>query len=294
MWPLWVLVLSFLVTLLIVAGNGLVIYLISAKKNLRTTTNWFVLSLALADFGVGAVYSPRLIFCQLSQSCDQQPALLISFFVGLFFGYASVTNLCALTLDRYLAIVKPMEYALFMTKKRMVFLMVGAWAIALLLLLPASVANLMTTYSKFIWTGMAVFFFFLSVTLSFVTARIFVVVRKITRQNAQVVAQLSFNHALHHKVATSHRRESTSAKMIGTVVAIFVVCYMTDVVDTIMMIWSSPLPRPAFFIILTFQRLINSAVNPVAYAFFKKEIKKEMKRLLCRRFSGCVELRRQL
>lgn len=39
-------------------GNGLVVFLIIKTRNLHSPANWFVVSLAVADFTVGAVLFP--------------------------------------------------------------------------------------------------------------------------------------------------------------------------------------------------------------------------------------------
>ena len=71
-----------------------------------------------------------------------------------------------------------------------------------------------------------------SIFLLFATVRIFLVVRRIARQNAAVVAQLNFNHKLQHGVAFK-ARETASAKMLGIVVTVFVVSFLPWVADSI-------------------------------------------------------------
>ena len=58
-----------------------------------------------------------------------------------------------------------------------------------------------------------------SIFLLFATVRIFLVVRRIARQNAVLVAQLNFNHKLQHGVLFK-ARETASVKMIGIVVTV--------------------------------------------------------------------------
>ena len=65
--------------------------------------------------------------------------------------------------------------------------------------------------------------------MPFATVRILLVVRRIARQNALVVAQLNLNpHKLQHGVAF-RARQIASAKMIGIVVTAFLVCNLLEV-----------------------------------------------------------------
>ena len=45
------------------------------------------------------------------------------------FGYASVTSLCSLVLDRYVAIVTPLKYLNFMSRSRVIKMIFVSWAI---------------------------------------------------------------------------------------------------------------------------------------------------------------------
>ena len=49
--------------------NGFVIFFVCSKRQLRTKTNAFVVSLAVADFGVGMIVVPSLFFCSLTTEC---------------------------------------------------------------------------------------------------------------------------------------------------------------------------------------------------------------------------------
>ena len=284
--PLWALIPGWILAVGIVIGNGLVIFLITTRPNLRTTTNWFVLSLAVADFGVGAVYYPRLSFCSIRDETCVNEAVKIAFSIGYSFVIASVTNLCALTLDRYLAIVHPLRYATFMTKRHVALLVSAAWGVPFFYLISRLVMffalasesqnRLYSSISLYLTAVTALACIF----LLFAIVWIFLVVRRIARQNAVLVAQLNFNHTLQHGMAFK-APETASAKMIGIVVTVFLVCYLFDTVDSVLLLVGPPL-SPTAGEVITLLKLLNSAVNPVAYALHKREIKKELKRLFCR------------
>ena len=72
-------ILSWLLTVIVIIGNGLVIYLITTRRKLRTKTNWFVLSLAVADFGVGAIYFPSTFTCRIRDMCVSRHVRVIVF-----------------------------------------------------------------------------------------------------------------------------------------------------------------------------------------------------------------------
>ena len=277
----WTWIPGLFLALFSVIGNSLVIFLISTRRNIRTTTNWFVLSLAVADLGVAVAWYPIVSFC--TKAPDQTGCTdRVASFIGRFFVSASVTNLCALTLDRYLAVVHPLRYVTFMTKKRVALLIFAAWTLPSPVLVSSTLAyasgkSEKVTFAIIItWSSCALIF--IGIFLLFATVCISLVVRRIAKENAAIAAQLNFNlHKLQHGVAFK-ARETASAKMIGIVATVCLVSYTWYIVNMITLLNRTPFAR-GFFEIATLLVIFNSAVNPVAYAFHKREIKRELGRL---------------
>ena len=55
---------------------------------------------------------------------------------ALNLAYAFVTNLCGLVLDRYIAVVKPLKYLTFMTRKRVSQMIFLSWALSIFVIFP--------------------------------------------------------------------------------------------------------------------------------------------------------------
>ena len=112
----WFWILGCVLSFLAVTGNGFIIFLVYSRRNLRTKTNAFIVSLAVADFCVGLSVVPSSFACDVTNTCDW-PKVFPSWddVVRWLFSYLSVLNLCSLVLDRYIAIVKPFKYITFMT-----------------------------------------------------------------------------------------------------------------------------------------------------------------------------------
>ena len=283
MWPLWGIILESVFTVLILLGNGMVIYLIAMKRNLRTRNNWIALSLAIADFGVGATFAPPYIFCNTHNNCAPR-AKGIVILTGNCFLYASLTNLSVLALERYKAIVTPLRYVMHMTSKRVALLLSIAWGVPGVIWVCYVAAYLSApaqTYrdvKKTFWRILAMLAFFVSAILLFATVKIFLVARKISRQNAAVITQLGFNHEI--KSCSSFRsRETASARLVGILVAAFVACYCLHIFDTMSRVFLSS-PLKMLNIIFTLLALVNSGLNPVAYALLRREFRNELKRTL--------------
>ena len=129
----WFWVLGWFLSILTMVVNGFVIFLVCSKRHLRTKTNAFVVSLAVADFGVGMITVPSYFFCSLATECPQgSNEELIEAFLNLFTLYASGTNLVSLVLEGYVAIVKPLKYLTFIKRRRVIQMVLTSWGIPFL------------------------------------------------------------------------------------------------------------------------------------------------------------------
>ena len=271
----WFWILGWVLSFLAIIGNGFTIFLVCSRRNLRTKTNAFIVSLAVADFCVGLSVIPSLFACDITNTCDR-PQHLRSWvnILRWLFSNTSVVNLCGLVLDRFIAIVHPLKYITLMTRPRIIQVISLSWV------LPVSFNVLkVTLYFKtlpvpFIWLSIIVFKFLPSVVLMLFFVSMIFHVRRHGRSARIVAKQLRFNHQVSFK--TQH--EKSAVIMMGLVIGVFLVCYGMHLRCSFTILFQTTSCKDENYKIPVLA--LNSAINPLVYAFFKRDIKKEFKRLV--------------
>ena len=272
----WFWILGWFLSILTIAGNGFIILLVGSKRQLRTKTNAFVVSLAVADFCVGLSVIPLNQIC--GNSCRWHTPTEVPWveLVRWLFGYASVTNLCSLVLDRYIAVVKPLKYLTFMTSRRVKQMIFFSWAIPVVLdILPlCSLISSKPVFSViFSWLGIILFEFSSCIMLIFCVGSMVHIVLKHDRAARMLAYELRFNHRVPFKT-----REKATVKIMGIVVGLFLLCYGIYIRCTILaVVYSAKCEDVEFKIPIL---VLNSAVNPFVYALLKRDIKKEFKKVI--------------
>ncbi len=274
-----------------IVGNSLVIYLVTFRQRLHSTANWFVLSLAVADFFVGATFFPYYRICK-DKACAQRHIHWLC--VDLFL-CASVTNLCLMTVDRYIAIVKPLKYLIVMTTRRALLAIFAAWCIPIVTaLLPlswtfstTSPANGAIIWKLFTIATLVVYGIVPCVFLPLAIIRILLIVRRCRLERSAVMAQLDFNYSesRRRRRQLCPEKEISSTRLIVAVVAMFLVCYVFGGGVRIASIFSQHQPPEAVLAISSILILTNSAANPVAYGLLKRDFKREL--LKCLKINNC-------
>lgn len=118
-----------------VFGNALVIVSVVRHRKLRILTNYYVVSLAFADLlvALGAMTFNAIVsvtdgrwpfndfLCDLWNSLD------------VYFSSASIWHLCCISVDRYYAIVRPLQYPTSMTQRTVLCTLFWLWSLPLLI-----------------------------------------------------------------------------------------------------------------------------------------------------------------
>ncbi|VEN45923.1 unnamed protein product, partial [Callosobruchus maculatus] len=118
-----------------VLGNALVIISVHRHRKLRVITNYYVVSLAMADMLVALCAMTFNASVELTGGkwlfgyfmCDVYNSL------DVYFSTASILHLCCISVDRYYAIVRPLEYPITMTHKTVSFMLANVWLLPALI-----------------------------------------------------------------------------------------------------------------------------------------------------------------
>ncbi|XP_059609527.1 probable G-protein coupled receptor No18 [Phlebotomus argentipes] len=138
-WTDIALVTLFVVLIVItVIGNTLVILSVITTRRLRTVTNCFVMSLAVADWLVGLFVMPPAVAVHLMGTWELGWILCdIWISMDVLLCTASILSLCAISIDRYLAVTQPLNYSRRRRSKRLaLFMILVVWILALAITCP--------------------------------------------------------------------------------------------------------------------------------------------------------------
>ncbi|CAL9682598.1 unnamed protein product [Knipowitschia caucasica] len=119
--------------LIIILGNVLVCLSVLTERSLKTATNYFIFSLAVADLLLAVLVLPLFVYSEfmggiwtLSTSiCDTLMTM------DVMLCTASILNLCAISVDRYIAVVVPLKYNRNQFSMRQLALITATWVLSL-------------------------------------------------------------------------------------------------------------------------------------------------------------------
>ena len=274
----WFWVLGWFLSILTMVVNGFVIFLVCNKRQLRTKTNAFVVSLAVADFGVGMIIVPSRFLCSFATECTPRSTKgLTVIFLWMFTLYTSGTNLVSLVLERYVAIVKPLKYLTFMKRRRVIQMVLTSWGIPFLFILTLVSITLSAMDRARAIRGYLYlpFEIILCIILIFFLASMFFVIYSRDRTLAK---KLPFNHVV---ARAKTQNKASAVKWVALITCVFLSCYGIMMCCSFLVSTGHKCGNDFHYKIPL--QVINSGINPIAYAFFKRDIQQECKRLLSKR-----------
>ncbi|XP_068575391.1 adenosine receptor A1-like [Cebidichthys violaceus] len=114
---------------LAIIGNSLVCLAVSRNKKLRTVTNYFLVSLAVADILVGLVAIPCAVLTDLGRPHHDLPLCLVLLSVLMVLTQSSILSLVAVAAERYMAILLPFQYQRVMSPRNAQLALLVTWGL---------------------------------------------------------------------------------------------------------------------------------------------------------------------
>ncbi|XP_070555436.1 somatostatin receptor type 2-like [Ptychodera flava] len=287
-------------------GNILVCIIVLGSKYMKSMTNYFIMSLAVADgwtslllifnryllSAVTVVYPPGfagVMYCRIWES-------QLLFWVGI---KCSVFNLVAVTLERYFAIVHPFVYQRKFTVKTAAIMIGATWGISFFSEIqfvffhdfqtvdgvrvcqfswPSNSASVIVGVVSFLSTYLIpiiiMFWCYLKIVKSLKNSA-----EQLTTNNASVVDT--------GPAATLLRARKKVIRVLLVVMLAFTICWTPNQFLFLFFNFGAPIEYASvyysFFVLLAFS---NSVINPIIYAFKYKQFRRGFCEVFCPRWSG--------
>ena len=281
---MWFWISGWFLVALAVVGNGVVIYLIATKPRLQTNANWFVLSVAVADLCAALALFPPLFGANFLYTIDLTHAGAF-FKISFTLAYCSNTNLFVMAVDRYLAVARPLKYVVFMRKEVIWGLIVAAWTTPVFLFSLPAIFTYQDNpgYTMFVeFSRVSIFQILPLVVFVGVTIHLLHVAHKVSRQTRDLMSQVRFNHDSEQvnapQVSSRNDKKGTTI-MIVLIITAFNIAYLGGNYRCICWVTKMCPFEGALRKIVLLILIANAAVNPIVYAFVKKDFRKELRKM---------------
>ena len=183
----------------------------------------------------------------------------------------------SLVLERYVAFVKPLKYLTFMTRRRVIQMVLTSWGIPSLFTPTLVSIGAIDRTQTVLGYLLLLFEIILCVILIFFLTPMFLVVYDLNSRDRTLAKQLRFNHV----VIRAKIRNTSAVKWVALLTCVFLSCYGIMMRCSFLVLTGHMCDNDFHYKIPL--QVINSGINPIAYAFFKRDIQQECKRLLFKR-----------
>ncbi|XP_075148740.1 dopamine 1-like receptor 1 [Haematobia irritans] len=311
-----------------IAGNILVCLAIYTERSLRRIGNLFLASLAIADLFVASLVMTFAGVNDLlgywifgAQFCDTWVAF------DVMCSTASILNLCAISLDRYIHIKDPLRYGRWVTRRVAVITIAAIWLLAAFVSFvpislglhrpdqplivedngkkyPTCALDLTPTYAV---VSSCISFYFPCVVMIGIYCRLYCYAQKhvksikaVTRPGEVAEKQRyksirrtkppekkKFKVRNLHHSSPYHVSDHKAAVTVGVIMGVFLICWVPFFCVNIVAAFCKTCIGGQTFKILSWLGYSNSAFNPIIYSIFNKEFRDAFKRILTTRNPWC-------
>ena len=266
-----------------IAGNSLVCFLILRKKAIKTSINWLLFHLAIADLLVAVFFVPP---CILSHFIEEPSGvagdLLCQFILNGVLGWvaaaASSYLLVVIAFERYHATVYPFEK---LRDGRSLWFVPLVWIIAILLLLPSLVVTGYDAESRQCVQNFPDYSTARAYKLTWSTCNSVLPICIMGYLYIKIILCLR-NHVLVPGCSVNSVSQSRNkvTKMLISVSVIFITCWSPPAVLCVL----SPVIPGGYATVYPFTMaiaLLNSSLNPLVYTLHSQQFRKSLTSLAC-------------
>uniref|UniRef100_A0AAY4BCG0 G-protein coupled receptors family 1 profile domain-containing protein n=1 Tax=Denticeps clupeoides TaxID=299321 RepID=A0AAY4BCG0_9TELE len=299
-------------------GNALVILSVLYNRQLQTATNFFTGNLALADLLLSVCVLPFSATLEVlgcwpfgRAFCDVWAAL------DVLCCTASILSVCAIAVDRYVAVRHSLHYRIMVTRGRAAVALAFIWAVCAGLSVPpllgwkevppndTSVCTVTQEPGYALFSSLLSFYLPLAVVLA-VYSQVYVVVRRTTlslqtgvkrhrdygdgatevvlrihRRGALVMDERGRSRRAHTRWLLRFSREKKAAKNLAVVVGIFILCWLPFfLILPLGSVFPALRPSEVVFKVVFWLGYSNSCINPFIYPCSNLEFRRAFSRLL--------------
>ncbi|XP_044754770.1 dopamine receptor 1 isoform X1 [Coccinella septempunctata] len=304
-----------------VAGNILVCVAIYTDRGLRRIGNLFLASLAIADLFVACLV---MTFAGVNdilgywifgaEFCDTWIAF------DVMCSTASILNLCAISLDRYIHIKDPLRYGRWVTRRVALGTIAAIWLLAALISFvpislglhrppqplvynaggqnyPTCALDLTPTYAV---VSSCISFYVPCIVMIGIYCRLYCYAQKHVKNIRAITRPIDLpesltckgkrksvkqNKALHihlqnHHSSPYHVSDHKAAITVGIIMGVFLICWVPFFCMNIVAAFCKTCIPDITFKILTWLGYSNSAFNPIIYSIFNTEFREAFKKIL--------------
>lgn len=312
-------VFEILVAIIAIVGNLMVIVVFHRERKLRRRTNYYIVSLAIADFLVGLLGVPFAVLASVGLPRNLHACL---FTVSLLVVLCTISIFClvAVSVDRYWAILYPMAYSRNVRTKTAIGIISMCWMAGTIVgFLPlfgwhADVENNASClFVKVMDYNYLVFLYFATIITPALLMLAFYahIYRVIIKQLRQIVtmnpvgdcsrrSSSTQNYAIHQRMChggtmlrvlgAARKRDVKATQNLSIIVLFFMICWIPLYTINCIKAFCPDCfvhPKLTFFCIILSH--LNSAVNPVLYAYHLKDFRAALKTLILKVFGIEVE-----
>ncbi|XP_077992983.1 putative G-protein coupled receptor No18 [Glandiceps talaboti] len=160
--PNWAALPLLLLIFWILFGNSLVLLAVYREKNLKSMSNYVIASLATADLLLAVLVIPLALIYLIRGYWGMGQILCVSYLtLDVMLCTASILHLCAIAVNRYLAVTFPLRYSRdrASSRQRIIATIVPVWVVSAAIALPLFITGFTTPANVIRDNGMACGFF---------------------------------------------------------------------------------------------------------------------------------------